>query len=78
MHIEKIIVSLSKMLSSHAKTLVLILSLTLVGGLLYGLIEAIEYTSVVGSSHFAWMYFTVSMISFGIIITVIYLVTRPR
>lgn len=75
MNFEKTIASLSKMLTSHARSIILISSLVLVGVLLYGFFLISELT-LVSTVTFMWMYFIAAVISLGVVITVLYLANR--
>jgi hypothetical protein len=70
-----IIESASKLLTEHAKSIILIGSLLLTGILIYGF-SLVGSTPETATITFLWMYFAAMVVSFGLIIAVLYLAHR--
>lgn len=78
MNWEKIIVSFSKMLTSHARSIILLFSLVLIGVLSYGFSVVVQSASDATAMTSIWLYFISVVISFGVIITVLFLAARGK
>lgn len=70
----KIIDSASKLLDSHAKSMIRISVLMLVGIIIYGFSLI---ASAPATTTFLWLYFITVVISFGVIIAILYFANNP-
>ena len=68
----KIIDSTSKLLDLHAKSIIRISILLLVGVIVYGFSLIVSAPITTASETFLWLYFITVVISFGVIVAVLY------
>ena len=73
----KILDSTSRLLDLHAKSIIRISILMLIGIIVYGFSSLISAPATKASETLIWLYFITVVISFGVIIAVLYLANPP-